>query len=161
MRKNLKSRYTFSRLIPLVALRVALGWNFMYEGISKLLQEDWTSYSFLMNSQGWFPELFRSIARNPVALAVTDQVNMWGFTLIGFALIAGIFTRYALIGGMILLLFYYFAQPPLTVPEYMLAGEETFLWANKTLIELLALVVLVVYPTGHIIGIDRLFNKSK
>jgi thiosulfate dehydrogenase (quinone) large subunit len=153
--------YSPGRIVLLVALRVAIGWHFMYEGIAKLLQENWTAYSFLIDSRGIFSGFFRSLANNPAALAITDQMNMWGLTLIGFALIMGIFSRYAKIAGIILLLFYYLAQPPLMMAEYLLPGEGSYLWVNKNLIELLALAVLYVFPTGHIIGIDRLLRNFK
>ncbi|MFO7922240.1 MAG: DoxX family membrane protein [Bacteroidales bacterium] len=161
MQKTLTNGYTMPRLVFLVALRVAIGWHFMYEGVVKLLQGNWTSYAFLMDSKGWFSGIFRSIAGNPTALAISDQMNMWGLTLIGFALITGIFTRYAKIAGILLLLFYYAAQPPLMTAEYLFPGEGSYLWVNKNLIEILALAVLFVFPTGHIIGIDRLLKKSR
>ncbi len=159
MKHYFDTNYTLPRLILLVALRVAIGWHLMYEGVEKLLQDDWTAYAFLMDSQGWFSGIFRSLAGNPTALAISDQLNMWGLTLIGFALITGIFTKYAKIAGMILIFFYFVAQPPLMMSEYIFPGEGSYLWVNKNLVELLALAVLFVYPTGHIIGIDRLLKK--
>jgi len=161
MQKDLKDGYSTSKLVLLVALRVAIGWHFMYEGIVKLLHGNWTSYAFLMDSKGWFSGVFRSLASNPTTLAISDQMNMWGLTLIGFALITGTLTRYAKIGGMILLLFYFAAQPPLMMAEYLFPSEGSYLWVNKNLIELLALGVLYVFPTGHIIGIDRLLKRLK
>ena len=161
MQKVFTKDYSMPQLIMLVALRMAIGWHLMYEGLVKLLADNWTSYAFLMDSQGWFSGIFKSIARNPTALAISDQMNVWGLTLIGFALIAGIFTRYAKIAGMILLLFYYAAQPPLMMSEYLFPGEGSYFLVNKNLIELFALGVLFVFPTGQIIGIDRLIKRSK
>jgi thiosulfate dehydrogenase (quinone) large subunit len=158
MKKNLPT-YNVPQLFLLVALRIAIGWHLMYEGIVKLLQDNWTAYAFLMDSKGMFSGFFRGLATNPVALSISNQLNMWGLTLIGFALITGIFTRYAKIGGIVLLLFYYLAQPPLMMAEYMLPGEGSYLWVNKNLIELLALAVLYVFPTAHIIGLDRLLKR--
>ncbi len=156
---NTEKRYALSELIVLVALRVAIGWHFMYEGVSKLLQGNWTAYAFLMDSRGWFSGLFRSLAGSPTALAITDQLNMWGLTLIGFALITGTFTKFAKAGAVVLLLFYFAAQPPLMMAEYLLPAEGTYLWVNKNLIEMLAVAVLFVFPTAHIIGVDRLLKK--
>ncbi len=161
MFKNNKTGYSIPELTVLVALRLAIGWHLMYEGVTKLLQGNWTSYAYLMDSQGWFAGFFRSLAGNQTALAISDQLNMWGLTLIGFALITGIFTRYAKIAGIFMLLFYYVSQPPLMMTEYMFPGEGTYLWVNKNLIELLALGVLLVFPTGQIIGIDRLLQRLK
>jgi thiosulfate dehydrogenase (quinone) large subunit len=161
MQNSLENRYALPELVALVALRIAIGWHFMFEGISKLLQGNWTSYAYLMDSKGWFAGMFHNLAGNPTALAVSDQLNIWGLILVGFALITGTFTKYAKIAGMMLLLFYFIAQPPLMMPEYLFPSEGTYLWINKTLIELLALGVLFVFPTAHIIGVDRLLMKVK
>ena len=155
-----EKKYAMPELIALVALRVAIGWHFMYEGVTKLFQDNWTAYAFLMDSRGWFSGWFQSLASSPAALAIADQLNMWGLTLIGFALITGTFTKFAKAGAIVLLLFYFAAQPPLMMAEYLLPAEGTYLWVNKNLIEMLAVVVLFVFPTAHIIGIDRLLKKN-
>jgi thiosulfate dehydrogenase (quinone) large subunit len=154
-----EKNYALPELIALVALRVAIGWHFMYEGVSKLLQDNWTSYAFLMDSKGWFSGLFQSLAGSPTALAIADQLNMWGLTLIGLALITGTFTRIAKAGAIILLLFYFIAQPPMMMAEYLFPAEGTYLWVNKNLIEMLAVIVLFVFPTAHIVGVDRLLKR--
>jgi thiosulfate dehydrogenase (quinone) large subunit len=154
-------KYTRPQLILLVALRVAIGWHLMYEGLVKLFQPHWTAYGYLMDSKGWFSESFRSLAANPQMLAVSDFLNMWGLTLAGFALIAGVFARYAKIGAMILLLFYFIAHPPLMMANYLFPGEGSYLWINKNLIELLAVAVLFVFPTSQIIGVDRLIKNYR
>lgn len=161
MSKVQQNVYSTPRVVLLSALRIAIGWHLMYEGMVKLLQGNWTSFAFLMDSQGWFSGIFHSLAGNPTALAISDHLNMWGLTLIGFALIAGIFTKWATLAGIILLLFYYVAQPPLLTTEYMFPGEGSYFIVNKNLVELLALAVLYVFPTGHIFGIDRLLFKNK
>lgn len=158
---NNQTEYSRMQLILLVGLRVAIGWHFMYEGIAKIFQPNWTSYGYLMDSKGWFSEIFRDMASNPGLLNVADLLNIWGATLIGFAMIIGFLSRYAKIAAMIMLLFYYLAQPPLMTAEYIFPGEGSYLWVNKNLIEFLAIAVLFVFPTGHIVGIDRLINKSR
>jgi thiosulfate dehydrogenase (quinone) large subunit len=156
-----KHIYTQSQLVLLVALRVAIGWHLMYEGLVKLFQPNWTAYGYLMDSKGWFSGIFQGLAANPQMLAVTDFLNMWGLTLAGFALIAGAFARYAKIGALILLLFYFIAHPPLMMANYLFPGEGSYLWVNKNLIELLAVAVLFVFPTSHIIGIDRIIKNYR
>jgi thiosulfate dehydrogenase [quinone] large subunit len=133
----------------------------MYEGIVKLMQSEWSSYAYLMDSKGWFSEFFQNMAANPALLSVVDFLNMWGLTLIGFAMIVGIFTRVAKAGALLLLLFYYVAHPPLMMADYIFPGEGSYLWVNKNLIELLAVAVLFAFPTGNIIGIDRLIKNFR
>ena len=59
---------------------------------------------------------------------------------------------------------YYLNSPPLIGLEYSLPAEGNCLIFNKTLIEAVALLLLVVFPTGSVFGLDRFilrFVKSK
>lgn len=153
--------YSRVQLTLLVALRVSIGWHLMYEGLVKLFQPGWSAYGYLMDSKGWFSGIFQSLAANPGALAIADFLNMWGLTLIGLAMIVGLFSRAAKIGAIVMLLFYFLAHPPLMNADYIFPGEGSYLWINKNLIEMLAVGVLFVFPTSHIIGIDRLIKNIR
>lgn len=159
MKEN--TNYSLPRLVLLVALRVAIGWHLMYEGVVKIFQPNWTSYGYLMDSQGFLSGFFHNLASSPMLLAVIDFLNAWGLTLIGLSMIIGLLSRYAKIAAMFLLLFYYLAHPPLLTTEYLLPGEGSYLWVNKNLVEMLAVAVLFVFPTGHIIGLDRFLGKRR
>ncbi len=148
--------YSKSQLYLLTALRVVIGWHFLYEGLVKLANPDWSSIGFLLDSKGVFSGLFYSLASNPDVLKVVDTLNIAGLTLIGLGLILGSFTRLATIGGIVLLAFYYLSHPPFIGLKYVLPMEGSYLVVNKNLIELIALCVLWVFPTGHILGFDRL-----
>ena len=145
----------------LVILRVAIGWHFLFEGISKLLNPDWSSLGYLMDSEGMFQGLFHSMAGNASLLNIMDFLNVWGLLLIGAGLIVGLFTRIAGIAGIVLLGFYYISHPPLIGASYSIPSEGTYLWINKNLIELFALWVILLFPTWKLIGLDRfLFTKN-
>jgi thiosulfate dehydrogenase [quinone] large subunit len=145
----------------LVILRVAIGWHFLYEGIVKLLNPNWSSLGYLMDSKGLFEGVFHSIAGNPALLNVMDFMNMWGLILIGAGLIVGLFSRIASIGGIVLLAFYYLSHPAIIGVNFAMPTEGSYLWVNKNLIELLTLWVILLFPTSKIIGMDRfLFNKK-
>ena len=148
--------YSKSQLYLLTALRVVIGWHFLYEGLVKLANPDWSSIGFLLDSKGVFSGLFYSLASNPDVLKVVDTLNMAGLTLIGLGLILGSFTRLATIGGIVLLAFYYLSHPPFIGLTYVLPMEGSYLVVCKNLIELVALCVLLVFPTGHLLGFDRL-----
>lgn len=148
------------QLTALVALRMLVGWHLLYEGLAKLTNPQWTSVSYLQQSQGWFSETFRDLALNPGAVSVVDVLNEWGLTLIGLALLMGLLTRTATVAGIVLLALYYLAAPPFPGLEYSLPTEGSYLIVNKVLVELAALVVLLALPTGHRVGLDRLFVKS-
>ncbi len=145
----------------LVILRVAIGWHFLYEGIVKLLNPNWSSLGYLMDSKGLFEGVFHSIAGNPALLNVMDFMNMWGLILIGAGLIVGLFSRIASIAGIVLLAFYYLSHPAIIGVHFAMPTEGSYLWVNKNLIELLTLWVILLFPTSKIIGMDRfLFNKK-
>jgi thiosulfate dehydrogenase (quinone) large subunit len=143
----------------LVALRVIIGWYFLYEGLVKVVNPDWSSFGYLMDSQGIFAKFFHNLAANTDVVAVVDWFNKWGLTLIGLGLMLGLLTQLALISGMLLLILYYCSHPPLASITYMMPQEGSYLWVNKTLIEIFTLAVLMAFPTGHIIGLDRLISK--
>jgi len=138
-----------------VILRLFIGWHFLYEGVVKILKSDWTAYPYLMDSSGFFGQYFQAIAENPTLLGISNYINMYGLTLIGLGLILGCFARFASIGGVIFLVLYYLSHPPYIGTEYMMPTEGSYLWIDKNVIEIGALMVLIYFPTSHIIGLDR------
>ena len=150
------------QLTALVLLRVLIGWHFLYEGLVKLYNPDWSAIGYLLDSKWIFEGFFHSLATSPGLLAVVDFLNIWGLILMGFGLIMGSFTRITTLGGIILLTFYYVSHPPFLNLEYVMSGEGSYLIVNKTLIELAALWVLYLFPSGSQIGLDRfLFRRKK
>ncbi len=157
----MNDKYSNPQLWILVVLRVAIGWHLLYEGIVKVMNPNWSSVGYLMDSKGWFAGIFLDIASNPGLLQAADFLNMWGLILIGLGLILGLFTRVSIIGGIALLALYYLSHPPLINANYAIPSEGNYMFVNKNLIEMLTLAVLLVFPTGHIIGIDRfIFRKN-
>ncbi len=157
----MRSEYSGVQLTALVALRFAIGWHFFYEGVSKLLNPYWTAAGYLEDSQGFMSELFMDLASNPGTLAFIDQLNMWGLVLVGLGLMLGGLTRTATVFAAIMLLLYYLATPPWPGLVYTIPAEGAYLIINKTLIELCALLVTLFFPTGHIIGLDRLLRVAR
>ena len=94
-------------------------------------------------------------------MTISDSVNEWGLTLVGISLLLGLFSRYSALVGMGFVMLYYLFAPPLLGLEYSRPGEGSYIIVNKNLIEACALWVLYVFPTGHIIGLDRLLTKLK
>ena len=139
----------------LVFLRFCIGWHFLYEGIVKLWNPNWSAGGYLADSAGLFKGLFYWMAGNSFVLEVIDFLNIWGLILIGLSLLTGFLTRWALIGGIVLLAFYYLSHPPLIDVQYALPSEGSYLFVNKNLIELAAMAVLWAFPTSQIIGLDR------
>lgn len=153
--------YNNTQVFFLVALRIAIGWHFLYEGFVKLLSASWTSSGYLMDSKGFMAPFFRGMASNPDILKIVDFLNEWGLVLIGLGLILGMFTRIAAIAGMVLLAFYYLSHPPFIGYSYALPSEGSYFVVDKIMIELIALGVLYSFPSQWIIGIDRLIFRNK
>ena len=143
----------------LVILRIAIGWHFLYEGISKILNPNWSSASYLMDSQGFLASTFYSLTRNPEVLKTVDFLNEWGLLIIGLGLILGGLTKVACYAGMLLLVFYYLSHPPFIGLKFAMPSEGEYLFINKIFIEFCALGVLSTFQTGKYIGLDRLIFK--
>ncbi len=134
----------FYHRLFITILRVAIGWHFLYEGLSKILQGNWTSSGFLLNTSGFLSGFYHALASSPAILKITDILNMYGLLFIGLALFIGIFSRFASLAGALLLTLYYFAYPPFGNP-LMNASEGHLFIVDKLFIEAAALVFLFVY----------------
>lgn len=154
--------YNNSQLFALVALRVLIGWYFLYEGLVKFLNPNWTSLGYLKDSQGFLSPVFNFITEHEFLMSLADNLNIYGLTIIGLLLIVGLFTKVASIGAVSLLAMYYLSHPPLLNAVYMLPTEGSYLWIDKNIIMLCAVVVLILFPTSTQIGLDRIiFKKNK
>lgn len=154
-------KYSKAQLGWLVVLRLAIGWHFLYEGLTKLMNPNWSSVGFLLDSGGFLQGFFNTLASNPDTVNIIDLINIWGLIMIGLGLILGFLTRPAIIFGIILLVLYYLSHPPFVGIRYSVPGEGSYLVINKTLIELIALAVLYVFPSSNYIGFDRFIYKRK
>ncbi len=153
-------KYTNWQVSALVILRVLIGWHFLYEGLVKVVNPGWSAASFLLVAQGPFADLFVTMASNSTILNTVDFCNQWGLVLAGFSLMVGLFSRWACIGGMALLFMYYVSNPPFIGLNAPTVTEGSYLIVNKNLIELFALLVLFLFPTERIIGLERLLPTS-
>jgi thiosulfate dehydrogenase [quinone] large subunit len=153
--------YSRPQTLWLVILRLLIGWHFLYEGLVKFFNSGWTAYPYLMDSKGFLSDFFQSLAENKGFLDVSNHVNIYGLILVGLGLILGCLSRYASIGGIIFLAVYYLSHPPFVGADFMISTEGSYLWVDKNLIETGALLVLIYFPTSHIIGLDRYIFKRK
>ena len=153
--------YSSKQLSILVLLRVVIGWHIFYEGLSKLLNPNWSSMGYLLDSKGLFAGFFYALASNPSLLKTVDVLNTWGLLIIGLCLIIGLFEKLASIGGIILIGLYYLSHPPFIGYSYAAPGEGSYFVINKNVIELVALSVNLYFPNSRIIGVDRFLFKKK
>ena len=154
----------FSKFLFLF-IRISLGWLFLYEGVTKLFDPNWSAEAYLRGSYGFFSPLFHLLSSNAAILNVVDFLNEWGLTLIGAGLLLGLFTRLASVSGIVLLFLYYFAYPPFGDQMTGVVSEGHYWIINRNLIELLALMIIYLFPVSDF-SINNLksifrFNSSK
>ena len=150
-----------TQLTALVVLRILIGWHFLYEGIVKLINPYWSSAGYLSESKWILSGLFSDIAASPAWLSIVDFLNIWGLIAIGLGLMLGCLTRVATVSGIVLLFLYYICNPPFIGYKYTSPSEGSYLTVNKNLIEMVALWVVFLFPTGKIIGLDRFLFRPK
>ena len=138
--------------IFITVLRMAIGWHFLYEGMSKLFIKDWTSFSYLANSTGPFSGFYHWLTSSDALIQVVDKLNIYGLILIGLALVTGLLPRIASVTGVMLLALYYFAYPPFG--DSLLGSDEAHLFIiDRNFIEAAAMLVLIfLKETGYGIG---------
>jgi len=158
-----KSENAFPPLIVWIftIIRIAIGWHFLYEGISKIIAGTWSSAPYLAGSKWIFAPLFNAMAESSSMIALIDFINIWGMILVGAGLMLGLLVRWAGAAGAVMLMFYFVAYPPL--PGYMFGVpvEGSYLWVNRNLIEFFILATFVFLSPGSQFGLDRLINRWK
>jgi len=154
--------------VMLVVLRTLIGWHFLYEGYYKLVLPGWgadgkpighwSSSGYLKAATGPLASLLRPMS-NATWIHWIDRLVEIGLLLVGLSLMLGLLTRLGCWGAIFFLsLFYLTAIPLAGTPQT--GNEGTYLLVNKNLIELAAVLVLLVFRTGEIAGLDLLWSKS-
>jgi hypothetical protein len=108
------------------------------------------------------------MAANPEVMQIVDFLNIWGLILIGCGLIFGLFIKTASLLGVTLLSLYYIAHPPFIGMDMGIPLEGHYLLVNKNLIEIIALMIIAIFPSSTILRLDyylmgflKRFRKSE
>jgi uncharacterized membrane protein YphA (DoxX/SURF4 family) len=136
------NNWNWKKLI-ITLFRMAIGWHFLYEGLSKIWAANWSAAGYLNNATGPFAGFYHWMGSSEALMKVIDPANMAGLILIGLGLFLGLAIRVSAISGIVLLLLYYFAYPPFGGSLFGNAEGNLFI-VNKNLIESLALAALIV-----------------
>ena len=133
--------------VSLFLLRVGLGWMFFYAGITKILDPQWSAAGYLSGAKtfGGFYQWLMS----PSVLPVVNFMNEWGLTLLGAALILGVFVRLASYGGALLMLLYY-----LPILQFPYPNPHAYI-VDEHIVYILALFVLAAFRAGRVGGLER------
>jgi thiosulfate dehydrogenase (quinone) large subunit len=150
--------------LALVLLRTIIGWHFLYEGYYKLvvpgwsrqgeLLARWSASGYLKAATGPFAGLFHALGSSPASPWI-DRIVPVALVAVGLSLVLGLFTQAGCWGALALLAAFYFAAIPMAgTPQP--GAEGTYLFVNKTLVELVAVLVVLSFRTGTIAGLDLL-----
>ncbi|MFM8393618.1 MAG: DoxX family membrane protein [Acidobacteriota bacterium] len=149
----------------LVVLRTLIGWHLLYEGWYKLMTPGWSAAGERLAA--WSAAGYLRAGTGPLAWlmqrgldagwgSVFDWSVKIGLLLCGLSLMLGLLTRLGAIGALVLLLLFYLTMVPLA-GTHQPGTEGAYLVVNKTLIEAGAVLVILVFETGRIAGLDLLF----
>jgi thiosulfate dehydrogenase [quinone] large subunit len=157
--KNLKSGTAWS----IFALRLALGFMFLYGGYEKIETElggGLSTKGFLSHVAGPFAFMFTGMSGN---LAV-EYLLVYGELLIGISLIIGIATRVGGVSGAVLSLLLYMSTLPAMTAGF--AGSYfDFLLSKNALVSsyiiyILLFVAFVFLVPGRFLGVDGILQNS-
>ncbi|MFT6843502.1 MAG: thiosulfate dehydrogenase [quinone] large subunit [Psychroserpens sp.] len=145
-------KYSITQISILVLLRWLIGVHFLMEGLNKLTSSFWSSKPFLMQSNWVFSDVFIGITEIQWLLNTVDFLNIWGQIIIGLCLVLGLFTKWTAFAGALLLFLYYAAAPPFVY---------NFSFIDKNIIELFSFLIVAIFPTSQIVGLDLFLNFKK
>jgi thiosulfate dehydrogenase [quinone] large subunit len=155
--------------VCLVSLRTLIGWHFLYEGYVKLVAPSWgsdglpvaawSSSGYLRGATGPLAGAFHTLGSSPW-IGTIDVLVAVTLAAVGLALMLGLLTQAASLGGITMLALFYVSAIPISgLPEPRTEGA--YLLVNKNLIELAALAVIFAFRTGRIAGLDRWFADAR
>ena len=128
------------------ALRILIGWTFLYAGTWQILQ-NYSAAGFL-NHVVTFHDFFARFA-TPDVLPYTDFLMKWGHLLIGLSLVFGLLVRVSGPFGILLMITYYFAHM-----EWPFIENHFNLFVDYHLVYAVVIVYLMARRAGHVWGLD-------
>ena len=132
------------------AMRMAIGWHFLYEGVWKLLQPGgWSCASYLGAAQGPFAPVFVWMSEQPGLVAFGNWAVMLGLVAIGLGLVLGVRTRQASLAGILLMAMFYCCQPPEPFARAVSGADGRFFVVERNVLEAFALLLVAVAPRGR------------
>jgi thiosulfate dehydrogenase [quinone] large subunit len=146
----------------LVMLRFAIGWHLFVQGYGRLASAGLSSELQLRTSTGPIAPFFHWLADVQWLRAATDHATVWGLMIVGVLLMVGLFTRTATLVSIALLVPSVLAHPPLPVAGALVAtsgGHEMYI--DRTMIEILGLVVSLSFDTGRMAGLDLVIRQRR
>ena len=88
--------------------RIAMGWTFLYAGLSQVLNPNFSAAGFLSHTKT-FHALFIWLSQPNIVPIISFLVE-WGHVLIGLSLVAGCLVRFSIPWAIFLFVAYYLAH---------------------------------------------------
>ncbi|MEK7586546.1 MAG: DoxX family protein [Patescibacteria group bacterium] len=133
--------------LSLLLLRLTVGWMFFYAGITKVLNDGWSAGGYLAGAKN-FTGFYQWLA-SPAILPITNFLNEWGLTLLGVALILGVFVRICSLLGALMMLLYY-----LVILEFPYPNAHAYI-VDEHIIYIAILLFFATTQAGRFYGFDR------
>jgi thiosulfate dehydrogenase [quinone] large subunit len=150
--------------VALVLLRTLIGWHFAWEGFAKLWWPSWSRGGWplarwsaagsLKSATGPLADSYRALGESSW-MPFFDMLIAVALLLTGLSLMLGLFTQTGLTIAFVSLMLLYVAHIP-TLGVATLEAEGSYLLVDKNLVEAGAVLVLLVFRTGRIAGLDLL-----
>lgn len=132
--------------ISLFLLRIIMGWLFLYAGVTKVINPNWSAAGYLKGAK-LLPGFYNWLL-SPNILPGINFVNEWGLTLLGVSLILGIGVRFSSILGAVLMILYYL---PLGFPY---PDAHSFI-VDDHIIDAAVLLFFAGSRAGRVMGLDN------
>ena len=138
--------------VSLLLLRVSSGWLFFWAGITKVLNPEWTAAGYLGGAKT-FTSFFIWLS-SPSILPIIDFLNEWGLTLLGVALILGIFVKLSSVLGALLMLLYY-----LPILDFPYPNAHSYI-VDEHIIYIFVLIFFWAINAGKYWGLDSFLRPK-
>ena len=138
----------------LLFFRIAMGWTFLYAGVTQVFDPNFTVGAFLGTTKT-FHAFFTWFA-SPAMVPVTNILVPWGHLLIGLALVAGLFVRVSGAFGILLMITYYFAHMDFPYIE----NHFNFIM-DYHLVYAAAIAYVMAAGGGRVFGLDGWLERQE
>ncbi|HEY4499535.1 MAG TPA: DoxX family protein [Candidatus Paceibacterota bacterium] len=138
--------YTQFQKISLFLLRIAMGSLFFYAGITKVMNPAWSAGGYIRGAKNFVD--FYNWLLQPNILPIINFLNAWGLTLLGIALVLGLFVRLGSVGGIFLMAMYY-----LVILDFPYPNAHAYI-VDEHIMYIMALLILTAFSAGRVWGLE-------
>ncbi len=136
----------------IVYFRLAMGWTFLYAGVTQVMDPHFTVAVFLAHTKT-FHDVLAAFAAPGIGPYTTFAVK-WGHLLIGLSLVSGLLIRVSGAFGVLLMLTYYCAHM-----DFPYVDSRVNFLMEYHLVYVGVLVYLMSVNSGRVFGLDGLIDR--